>query len=91
MSEYKNTIKKEVLKPAPLDFVLVGSGQVVDKYWLRSQIDGSANITDIISLEPERTFRQRNPDFAGTFAVLTSLTREKGRLILPMWRRPISA
>ena len=90
MSEYKNTIKKEVLKPAPLDFVLVGSGQVVDKYWLRSQIDGSANITDIISLEPERTFRQRNPDFAGTyhhsvsiddtFTVLTSLAGEKGDL-----------
>ncbi len=82
--------KKKVLNTTPLDFVVIGSGQVVDKYWLRSHVDRSVNITDIVSLEPEKTFRQRNTNFVGryyhsssvddTFAVLVKLGEKEGDL-----------
>lgn len=58
---------REKLNQTPLDFVVVGSGQVVDKYWLRSVADGNARIPVIVSLEPEDSFRKRNPGFDGAY------------------------
>ena len=51
----------------PLDFIVIGSGQVVDKYWLPSQVDGSVKITGIVSMEPEKSFRKRFPGFTGKY------------------------
>lgn len=64
---------REYLQPSPLDFIVIGSGQVVDKYWLRSEADGSVKIPAIISLEPEQSFRTRNPNFEGRYHQSTSV------------------
>lgn len=58
---------------APLDFIVIGSGEVVSKYWLRSEADGSLKIPAIVSLEPEETFRQRNPSYRGGYSQTTSV------------------
>jgi hypothetical protein len=46
---------------------LIGSGQVVDKYWFRALGRGLVNITGIVSLEDESAFRERHPDFKGRY------------------------
>lgn len=81
---------RETLQPTRLDFVLIGSGQVVDKYWLRSQAEGKVNIAAIVSLEDESSFRKRNPNFGGeyhfasspneTFSHLSALAQRMGNL-----------
>lgn len=54
----------ELDKPSTLQFTVIGGGQVVDKYWLRSAQEGLVKIEDIISLEPEATFRETHPNLA---------------------------
>lgn len=78
--------RKERLKPQPLNFVVIGSGQVVDKYWMRSVGKGNVTITKIVSLESEEAFRKRHTNFSGeyhqlgspddTFAVLAQIAQE---------------
>lgn len=73
-----------------LDFIVIGSGRVVDKYWLPSQVDGSVKITGIVSIEPEKSFRKRAPEFIGkyyhsmsadnTLTILASLAKKTRNL-----------
>lgn len=72
---------QEVLSASPLKFIVIGSGQVVDKYWLRSVKDGSIQITDIVSLEAESHFRGRNPDFQGTYNQSASVAETLSKVI----------
>lgn len=55
----------------PLSFILVGSGQVVDKYWMPAQNDGLVKIAAIVSLEEKAAFVRRYPDFTGDFCTLS--------------------
>lgn len=51
----------------PLNFIVIGSGQVVDKYWFRSKAMGQIGISSIVSLENEVAFRGRYPEYDGQY------------------------
>lgn len=56
----------------PLDFMIIGSGDVVSKYWMRSHREKLLRITHIVSLETEESFRSRHPEYEGEFYQTTT-------------------
>lgn len=74
-------MKAEGLNSPALDFTLIGSGEVVGKYWLRSEAEGLVRIPNIVSLEPEKSFRQRNPTYKGGYYQTRSLEETVSRVI----------
>lgn len=59
---------KENDQNEPLEFIIVGSGQVVDKYWMPANLDKLVSVIGIVSLENENNFRTRNNKYDGDFA-----------------------
>jgi hypothetical protein len=55
--------EKEANKP--LAFIVVGSGQVVDKYWFPAMEAGLVNIAGIVTLEKSTDVGQRHANFTG--------------------------
>lgn len=50
---------------APFSFIVVGSGQVVEKYWCPAMVAGLIDIKSIITLAPADTVYDHNPRFQG--------------------------